>query len=138
MSRKILVIEDDPALQELLEQLLLREGYAVEACRNGEEALDHAIRFKPALVILDWELPGINGPEIVKRLRSHPATANISVLMMSAHCRPSYQEDAMRAGVNDFIVKPFNLPDFQERIRPHLSGFLPLRKSEDEKENRHR
>ena len=126
MNTKILIIEDDPALQELLRQVLSRAGYEVEVCRDGDDAPKQVLAFRPDLAIVDWDLPGLNGVQITRFIRSTPVTSHIPVLMMTAYNHVSHKINAFDVGVTEYITKPFNLKEllirvhtaFRKRVRP--------------------
>jgi CheY-like chemotaxis protein len=102
----VLVVEDDRATSRLLNAALTDEGYAVELAVDGE-ALDVACRRQPAVVLLDLQMPGMDGAEVSRRLRRDPATANIPIVLMSDS--DHLQMTASRLPVNDRLAKPFDL-----------------------------
>ncbi len=122
MNKTILLIEDDKILQELLTQLLSRQGYTVIGCRDGAMAVEYVVRFGPDLILSDLTLPGFNGLEITRMVRSDPVTAKIPVLIMSAHAAADYKKNATDAGANDYIAKPFNVNDLKKKIAEILDS----------------
>ncbi len=106
MDKKILVIEDDPSTSRLLEYALRYRGYKVIAAPNGLEGIKKIQSEAPDLVILDVMLPGVNGYEICRRLRSEPATASTAILIFSARAQESDKDIGIRMGADDYLTKP--------------------------------
>ena len=119
MQKTILLIEDDEILQELLTQLLSRNGYTVIGCRDGLKAIEYVVRFEPDLILSDLTLPGYNGLEITRLVRADPMRAKTPVLLMSAHSEDK-KISASKAGADGYISKPFNIPDLKQKIRTML------------------
>jgi two-component system alkaline phosphatase synthesis response regulator PhoP len=106
MGKKILVIEDDPGSRRLTEFTLKRVGYEVLTAGNGLEGLNRIKRDKPDLVVLDVMLPGIDGYEIARRIRSAPETKKLPILMLSGKVRAEDKAVGMQVGANDYLSKP--------------------------------
>jgi two-component system alkaline phosphatase synthesis response regulator PhoP len=106
MDAKILIVDDDPFLLRLVEYLLGKEGYEIVTATEGEEALKKVETEKPDLVILDVMLPGIDGLEVCRRLRSQPETAALPVVMLSARSSVSDRIAGLEAGTNEYLGKP--------------------------------
>ena len=106
MGKKILVIEDDPGSRRLTEFTLKREGYEVLTAGNGLEGLNRINRDQPDLVILDVMLPGIDGYEIARRIRSQPETEQLPILMLSGKVRAEDKTTGLQVGANDYLSKP--------------------------------
>lgn len=117
MAARILVIEDDEAILAFLRRGLGYEGYEVETAENGQKGLALAGGNRPDLVVLDWMLPGMDGLEVCKRLRS---MGKIPVLMLTAKDSVSDRVQGLDAGADDYMVKPFNLEELSARIRALL------------------
>jgi len=109
MPRRILVVDDDPRLLHIVQMYLAIEEFDVITALNGEEGLRHVEADKPDLVILDIMMPGMDGIEMCRRIRTNPETAAIPVLMFSALSGDEDVERARHAGANHLITKPFNL-----------------------------
>ncbi len=105
MSRRILVVDDEQSLRELVEFRLEFKGYQVDSASNGEEALAKTAQFLPDLVVLDVMMPGLNGLEVCKRLKS--AHKGVKVLMLSAKGGVNDQEAGLAAGADCYLSKPF-------------------------------
>ena len=105
---KILVAEDSPDAREMLQVLLERKGYAVVSARDGFEAVDVAIHALPDLILLDLELPGLDGLSVTTELRLHPGLEKIPIIVISGHDPEIYRAAAMNAGCNDYLLKPID------------------------------
>ncbi len=114
----ILVIDDDPAVTSLLKRGLSYEGFAVETARSGVEGLTTARERPSDLVILDVMMPGINGYEVLHRLRA--ADAQLPVLMLTAKDAPADQVRGLEDGADDYVTKPFTFEILLARIRSLL------------------
>src|SRR2546430_15690777 len=118
--RTILVTDDSGANRDLLCGQLSTLGFWTEAATNGEEAVRSAKRLKPDLILMDVEMPVMNGHEACKRLKSDPATAEIPVLMMTGFDPRPERMKMVESGADDLIVKPVPMRDLQVRGRPVL------------------
>ncbi len=117
----ILVVEDERVIAGLLVEVLEIEGYQTISVSNGEDAVKHALRTVPHLIILDIMLPGIDGYEVIRRLRMHPKSMHIPIVILSACCSPSARAHAYEVGVDGFITKPFNTEELLACIGRQLS-----------------
>lgn len=117
MAARILVIEDDEAILGFLRRGLGYEGYEVETAENGQKGLALAGGNRPDLVVLDWMLPGMDGLEVCKRLRT---MGKIPILMLTAKDTVGDRVQGLDAGADDYMVKPFNLEELLARIRALL------------------
>ena len=106
MAKKILIVEDDPGSRRLTEFTLKREGYEVLTAGNGLEGLNRINRDHPDLVVLDVMLPGIDGYEIARRIRSQPETEKLLILMLSGKVRAEDKTTGLQVGANDYLSKP--------------------------------
>ncbi|MFC1657637.1 response regulator [Candidatus Moduliflexota bacterium] len=107
-GEKILIVEDEPDIAELIEYNLLKCGYAAELAVSGEEALDRMEVDLPGLVILDLMLPGVDGLEVCRRLKKDPQTADVPVVMVTAKGEESDIVRGLELGADDYIIKPFS------------------------------
>jgi two-component system OmpR family response regulator len=127
---KILVVEDDAALLELLESVLVELGHEVWVASDGDVGLDLAVETMPDLVVTDLVMPGLDGYELLSRLRQFSQTASIPVLVLSEHQGKDSRLMAFRIGCDDFLPKPFELEEFRFRVAHQLratrSSFSPL------------
>ena len=116
MEGTILIIEDDFLAARLLERQLSSEGYRILIAHNGLQGLQTCQKERPDLVLLDLMLPGMDGFEVLSRLRSDPRTAEISVVVISAKTDPADQEIATRMGANAYLTKPFSRAELLETV----------------------
>ena len=105
---RLLLVEDDQALIELLIWHFEREGFEVVQTSDGEEALMLAEERPPDVVILDWMIEGIAGIEVCRRLRRRPATANVPILMLTARGEEADRVRGLETGADDYVTKPFS------------------------------
>ncbi|WP_309610407.1 phosphate regulon transcriptional regulator PhoB [Sphingomonas sp.] len=128
-NKRLLLVEDDRAIAELVKFHFTRAGYTVTSTPNGEEALILVDEIRPDLLILDWMIEGISGIELCRMLRRKPGTANLPILMLTAR---GEEEDRLRGldtGADDFITKPFSPKELVaraaavlRRVRPALAA----------------
>src|SRR3569623_2554345 len=126
---RLLLVEDDQALSELLRWHFEREGFEVVQTADGEEALMLADERAPDVVILDWMIEGIPGIEVCRRLRRRPGTANVPILMLTARGEESDRVRGLETGAADYMTKPYRpreliarIAAVQRRERPALAG----------------
>ncbi len=117
---KIVVIEDEADILEVLQYNLKREGYTVVASRDGEQGLDSVRRENPDLVLLDLMLPGLDGLEVCKRLQADPVTANVPVIMVTAKGEESDVVSGLQIGADDYVTKPFSPKELLARVKAVL------------------
>jgi len=119
-SKKILIIDDERDLIELVEYNLKKEGFAVLGAQNGVEALKLIQKESPALIILDLMLPGIQGFEICRRLKSNPGTSKIPIIMLTARAEEVDKILGLELGADDYVTKPFSPRELIARIKAVL------------------
>jgi two-component system response regulator MtrA len=117
MSARILVVDDDTALAEMIGIVLRTEGFDPEFCADGDEAVEAFHRTKPDLVLLDLMLPGIDGIEVCNRIRSE---SGVPIIMLTAKSDTADVVKGLESGADDYIVKPFNPKELVARIRTRL------------------
>ncbi len=118
--KKALIVEDHPDLLEVLTCQLVKMGFAVVSANTGMEAVEKAIEEKPHLILMDIMLPGMDGREATRRIRSNPETKEIPILAVTAITDKSQLRECIEAGCNDVIVKPFTSKDLREKIQTIL------------------
>jgi len=118
MGEKVLVVDDELEIRDLLGRFLTEQGYEVMVASNGEEALELAEKENPKAILLDIKMPGIDGIETCKRLKAKEKTRFIPVIMATA-LWDTYL-DAIEAGAEDFVTKPFNLTELSHRVKSIL------------------
>lgn len=114
LSRRVLVIDDEPSMRKLLRAVLEAGGYAMLEARDGQEGLKLAALEQPGLVLLDLGLPGMEGLEVLQRLRAWSA---VPVLVLSARDQESEKVALLDAGADDYLTKPFSPPELLARLR---------------------
>lgn len=117
---RILVVEDEPEIQELIRYNLTREGYRVCLATSGEEALAAVRRDPPDLILLDLMLPGVDGLEVCRRLKGDPATRAIPVVILTAKSEEADVVSGLELGADDYLPKPFSPRVLVARIRAVL------------------
>ena len=123
----ILVVEDEQALGLLLSYNLEAEGFTVERVERGDEAELRLNEMPPDLLILDWMLPGVSGLEICRRLRARESTRTLPVIMLTARGEEGERVRGLSVGADDYVVKPFSVPELMARVRSLLRRSRPER-----------
>ena len=124
---KILIVDDDQATLKMLSTLVANEGYSFETALDGPEALGKAKAANPDIILLDIIMPGMDGIETCRRLKSDPGTRHIPVIILTAMGDNDSKIGALKAGASDFLSKPVDPADLVVRIKIHLQ----LREVED-------
>jgi two-component system phosphate regulon response regulator PhoB len=127
MNASILIVEDEEALTLLLRYNLETQGYEVETIARGDEADTRLREGNPDLVILDWMLPGLSGIELCRRLRARPETRQLPIIMLTARGEESERVRGLSTGADDYIVKPFSVPELLARVNALLRRASPER-----------
>ncbi len=125
----LLLVEDDPAIAELVAFHFEREGFGVAHTADGEEALLLAREKAPDVVLLDWMVPGLSGLEVCRQLRRLPGTANVPIIMLTARGEEEDRVRGLETGADDYVTKPFSPRELVarvaavlRRVRPALAG----------------
>jgi two-component system phosphate regulon response regulator PhoB len=128
MAARILIVEDEASLGLLLRYNLEAEGFSVDVIARGDDA-DLALRDQalPDLVLLDWMLPGVSGIELCRRLRARPEAQFLPVIMLTARGEEAERIRGLKTGADDYLVKPFSIPELIARIRALLRRSSPER-----------
>ena len=124
MTRKILIVDDEPNIVISLEFLMRREGFEVAVARDGEEAMTSVRQEQPDLVLLDVMMPKLNGFEVCEQIRADPALAGVRIIMLSAKGREAEIEKGLSLGANGYVTKPFSTLDLVLQVRS-LLGLEP-------------
>jgi two-component system, OmpR family, phosphate regulon response regulator PhoB len=127
MAARVLIVEDEEPLTLLLRYNLEAEGYEVEAAGRGDEAEVKLKESPPDLLVLDWMLPGLSGIELCRRLRARPETERLPIIMLTARGEESERLRGLSTGADDYIVKPFSVPELIARIQALLRRARPER-----------
>jgi len=120
--KKVLIVEDNQDLQMLLTVQIKSMGFFAISANNGIEAVEKSIEEKPHLILMDIMLPGMDGREATRRIRSNPETKDIPILAATAITDKSQLRECLEAGCNDVIVKPFTAQDLKEKIQAFLDS----------------
>jgi two-component system phosphate regulon response regulator PhoB len=127
MGARILIVEDEEPLTVLLRYNLEAEGYEVEVAVRGDEAEMRLKESPPDLVVLDWMLPGISGIELCRRLRARSDTERLPIIMLTARGEETERVRGLATGADDYIVKPFSVPELVARVKALLRRASPGR-----------
>jgi two-component system phosphate regulon response regulator PhoB len=144
MTARILVVEDEEPITVLLRYNLEAEGYRVETVMRGDEAEVRLREAVPDLVLLDWMLPGLSGIELCRRIRLRSETERLPVIMLTARGEEGERVRGLATGADDYVVKPFSVPELLARVRAllrrakpeHLSSLLKSGDIELDRETR--
>lgn len=130
MAAKVLIVEDEAPLRELLAYNLSAEGYRIIEAANGDDAELMLVEEQPDLVILDWMLPGVSGIEICRRIRTRMHTRHIPILMLTARGEEVDRIRGLATGADDYVVKPFSVAELMARVRAIFRRTSPDRVSD--------
>jgi two-component system phosphate regulon response regulator PhoB len=125
MTARILIIEDEESLTLLLRYNLQAAGYEVESVSRGDEAELRISEQTPDLILLDWMLPGLSGMELCRRIRARRETATLPVIILTARGEEADRVRGLATGADDYIVKPFSVPELLARVRALLRRTRP-------------
>jgi two-component system KDP operon response regulator KdpE len=114
---RILVVDDEPQIRRIMRATLIGMGYEVDDAKTGEEGLTKLRDFRPDLVLLDINMPGMGGVETCRAIR---ADSNVAIIMLTVHDTEAAKVEALDAGADDFVTKPFSTPELLARIRAAL------------------
>jgi len=119
-SRTVLIVDDEQSLRDALEMTFSREGYQVLKACDGREGLEAARTSLPDVILLDVMMPGMDGYEVCKRLRSHYRTRHIPVILLTAKGTEEDKLEGLQGGANDYVLKPWNKRELVTRVHNHL------------------
>ncbi len=125
MAASILIVEDEAAIHQLLEYNLRAQGYRTRIVETGEEVHIAINEEMPDLVLLDWMLPGLSGIEVCKLIRARDETRSLPVIMLTARGEEAERVRGLATGADDYIVKPFSIPEVMARVRSILRRARP-------------
>jgi two-component system cell cycle response regulator DivK len=120
MSKRILVVEDQEDNRQILRDLLSSAGYEMVEAENGEEALTVAAAEQPDLILMDIQLPLLDGYEATRRIKANPALAKIPVIAITSYALSGDEEKARAAGCDDYVTKPYSPRALLAKIREYL------------------
>src|SRR5438876_3062858 len=119
-ARKVLLVDDEDSLRKVIRELLERDGYVVAEARDGAQALDQIDRVGPDIIVLDLNMPGLDGYGVLSHLRSRPATADIPVIVLTAKGDEDNEVRVFELGADDFLTKPFRARALSARLEAVL------------------
>jgi two-component system phosphate regulon response regulator PhoB len=125
MTASILVVEDEPAIQELIAVSLARSGHAVQRAASAEEAMRSIAGVLPDVVLLDWMLPDESGPILARRLRNEARTREVPIIMLTARASDEDKVAGLESGADDYVTKPFSPRELEARIQAVLRRRTP-------------
>lgn len=125
MTKKILIVDDEPNIVISLEFLMRREGFEVKVAQDGEEALEAISQGHPDLVLLDVMMPKINGFEVCERVRANLEHAGMRIIMLTAKGREAEISKGLALGADGYITKPFSTRDLVEQVKNLLGLGAP-------------
>jgi len=115
-KKRILIVEDEETLRQLLAYLLLKEGYEVAEAASVSEARQQLLTFSPHLLLVDWMLPGLSGLHLLRKLRAGLETRSLPIMLLTARGREADRVEGLQAGADDYMVKPFSNRELLARI----------------------
>jgi two-component system cell cycle response regulator DivK len=121
MSKLILAVEDQEDNMKILRDLLTSAGYELIEAENGQEALAAVAKRQPDLILMDIQIPIIDGYEVTRRIKADPALRSIPIIAVTSHAIGSGEEKARAAGCDDFVAKPYSPRQLLTKIRQYLS-----------------
>ncbi len=122
VEQHVLVIEDSASVRRLIEVCLRVLGIDVKSASDGAEGLEAIRSDRPDAVVLDIGLPGLDGWEVLRQLRDDPSTADLKVLVLTAHAQPEMADRAAKGGADSFMTKPFRPLDLRVQVEKLLAG----------------
>lgn len=120
---KILIVEDEEAIRDMLSYALMKEGYVCEEAVDIEQARNNLQADKPNLILLDWMLPGMSGLDYARRLRNMPETRDIPIIMLTARGEEADKIKGLDTGADDYITKPFSTRELIARVKAVLRRY---------------
>jgi CheY-like chemotaxis protein len=121
-GEQILLVEDNPQNRRLAQFLLQSHGYTVYEATTGEAALELARTHRPALILMDLQLPGVDGYAVTRRLKADAATAAIPVVALTAYAMPGDRDKALAAGCDGYITKPIDTKGFPAAVQRYVAA----------------
>jgi CheY-like chemotaxis protein len=119
-----LLAEDDEATTMIIQDYLDNKGYRVQVATNGHDALTRACMLQPDLILMDVQMPGMDGLEVTRRIRTHSALAQTPIIALTALAMPGDRERCLAAGATSYLSKPLRLAHLAQTIEAHLAAQL--------------
>jgi CheY-like chemotaxis protein len=120
--KKILVADDSSASQTLTRMMLDAGSYEVITASDGLEAITQAIKHKPDLILMDFVMPRMTGIAACRKLRDHPVTKAVPIIMVTSRDEPASIEVGFKSGCSDYLIKPLNAAELLAKVKQHLGG----------------
>jgi two-component system phosphate regulon response regulator PhoB len=121
-DRRILVVDDDPLMRTLTSAQLKAAGYRVQSAGEGAAALASTLADPPDLVLLDFMMPGMSGPEVARRMRAQPRMGDVPILLLTGSEREGDIEEGLRSGADDYLIKPIDRRVLVARVQAALTA----------------
>jgi CheY-like chemotaxis protein len=118
----ILIVDDNPTNMKLISFLLAKKGYQVQSAASGEEALQVLKTFRPVLILMDMQMPGIDGFELTRRLKADSATRDITIVAVTAYAMKGDEQRVREVGCDGYLVKPIDTRTLPQVIASYVSG----------------
>jgi DNA-binding response OmpR family regulator len=118
---KLLLVDDDPAIRLIAGRALKRAGFTVTMATDGAQALETVLADRPEIILLDWMMPDIDGPEVCRRLKKDPACADIPVIFLTARSQQAEVASGLALGAAGYIIKPFDVLTLGDEVRAVLA-----------------
>lgn len=125
MTHRILIVDDNPTNLKLVAYLVRAKGYTVDTALDADAALAKIAEAHPDLILMDLQLPGVDGLELTRRIKGNPATAGIAIIAVTAYAMKGDQDRAMDAGCDDYVTKPIDTRALPDTIAKHLANRPP-------------
>ncbi len=118
----ILIVDDNPTNLKLVSFLLSRRGYRVQTASGAQEALDSLKAVRPVLILMDMQMPGVDGFELTRRLKADPSTRDITVVALTAYAMKGDEERVLEAGCEGYIAKPIDTRTLPQTVASWIAG----------------
>lgn len=122
MGERVLIVDDNPTNLKLVAYLVKASGYEVDTAADAESAVASIAANRPRVILMDLQLPGVDGLELTRRLKADPATRDIKIIAVTAYAMKGDQEKARAAGCDDYVTKPIDTRALPELIARHVNG----------------
>lgn len=122
MSDRVLIVDDNPTNLKLVAYLVKASGYDVVTANDADSAVAAIAAHPPRLILMDLQMPGVDGLELTRRLKRDPVTRDIKIIAVTAYAMKGDQEKALAAGCDDYVTKPIDTRALPQLIARHLQG----------------
>ncbi|HCL94966.1 MAG TPA: DNA-binding response regulator, partial [Gammaproteobacteria bacterium] len=125
MAPTILIVEDDPAVRELLAFILKQNNFEITEVEDAESAQQKLLQKHPGLILVDWMLPGMSGVDFAKQIKANKSTTDIPIIMLTARGEEEDKVRGLECGADDYVTKPFSPRELVARIRAVMRRLVP-------------